>query len=230
VKTWKRIVQEAQEKADTEALSRPVTLGDSGLPPAELARRNKIQQAKTAIDILDRQIAARQAEDARLRKVALDLQSRIDAAPVRESEMTEMNRDYGTLTQLYTSFLGKREDAQIATNLERRQIGETFKLIDPARLPERPSSPDRPRINMLGMVAGVGLGLALIALLEYRDATFKTDEEITAHLSFPVLAVVPLMESEIDKRRARKRKWITGVALGSTVAGCMAVLIYTFVR
>ena len=71
VKAWKRIVQEAQEKADAEALSRPVTLGDSGLPPAEAARRAKIQQARTQIDLLDRQIAARQAEDARLRKEAL---------------------------------------------------------------------------------------------------------------------------------------------------------------
>ena len=49
-------------------------------------------------------------------------------------------------------------------------------------------------------------------------------------LSFPVLAVVPLMQSDQDRRRARKRKWITGVALGSTVAGCLAVLFYTFVR
>ena len=80
------------------------------------------------------------------------------------------------------------------------------------------------------MLAGLGLGLAFIALLEYRDVTFKTDEEITTHLSLPVLAVVPLMQSDQDRRRARKRKWITGVALGSTVAGCMAVLSYTFVR
>ena len=105
--------------------SRPVTLGDSGLPPAEAARRAKIQQARTQIDLLDRQIAARQAEDAKLRNDALALKERIDKAPVRESEMTEMTRDYGTLTSAIRSLLSKKEDAKIATNLERRQIGET---------------------------------------------------------------------------------------------------------
>ena len=63
-------------------------------------------------------------------------------------------------------------------NLERRQIGEQFRIIDPARMPERPISPDRCGINMMGLLAGLALGLALVALLEYRDTTFKTDEDV----------------------------------------------------
>ena len=56
--------------------------------------------------------------------------------------MVELNRDYNTLQGLYTSLLGKKEEANIAANLERRQIGEQFKLVDAARLPERPFSPE----------------------------------------------------------------------------------------
>ena len=61
-------------------------------------------------------------------------------APTRESELVELTRDYATLQGLYSSLLAKKEESKIAANLERRQIGEQFKLLDPARLPERPIS------------------------------------------------------------------------------------------
>ena len=134
-----------------------------------------------------------------------------------------------TLTTIYTGLLTKKEDSTVAANLERRQGGEQFRPLDQPRIPERPSEPDRPRLNLLGMAAGLALGLALIALVEYRDASFRTDDEVTQHLAFPVLAVVPLMESDQERRKTTRRRWLLGVGLGSTVACCLAVLVYTFV-
>jgi hypothetical protein len=80
------------------------------------------------------------------------------------------------------------------------------------------------------MVAGLGLGLALVVLLEYRDFSFKTDEEVADLLELPVLAVVPLMESESERRRASRRRWMRVCVLGSTVACCAVVLVYALVR
>ena len=60
-------------------------------------------------------------------------QASVDAVPTRESELIELTRDYETLQSIYTSLLSKREDSKIAANLERRQIGEQFKILDPAR-------------------------------------------------------------------------------------------------
>ena len=102
--------------------------------------------------------------------------------------------------------------------------------IDPARLPEKPTLPNRPKMNLMGMAAGLGLGIALVGLLEYRDSSFRTDTEVTAVLTLPVLAVVPLMQSDEDRNRATRRRLFMGVGLGSTVLGCLAVLVYTFVR
>jgi polysaccharide chain length determinant protein (PEP-CTERM system associated) len=229
VKSQRRFIKELQEKADAEALLRPVTMGDAGLPPAEQARRRKIQDLKNTIENIDRNIAKKQDEDKRLRTLASSLQTKIDAAPMRESEMTELTRDYATLTQMYTGLLTKKEDSQIAANVERRQMGELLKILDPARLPESPASPNRPMINLFGMAAGLGVGVFLIALLEYRDATFKTDDEVTTQLACPVLAVVPLMQSDQDRRKATRRRWLMGFGLGSTVAGCLAIVVYTFV-
>jgi hypothetical protein len=144
--------------------------------------------------------------------------------------MQKLTRDYDTVSKLYTDMLLKKEASRISGNLESRNQGETFKPIDLANFPERPISPNRPMINLFGMFAGLAVGLALIALLEYRDASFKTDDEIVGLLTLPVLAVVPLMQSDADRRRGLRRRLIIGVGLGSTVVGCLALLAYTFIR
>jgi len=236
VQAQKRYVDDLQRKVDAEALQQPLTVAASPESPAAaaaspaVARQTKMQGLQTDLKEIDRQMAARQVEAKRLRDNAAVLQQRVDAVPARESEMTELTRDYATLSGQYTSLLAKKEDSKLAANLERRQIGEQFKLIDPARMPEKPASPDRPLINMCGMAAGLAIGLGLIVLFEYRDSSFKNDSEVRDLLELPVLAVVPIMQSDGDRRRARVRRVVVDVGLGSTVAGCLAVLAYTFVR
>jgi hypothetical protein len=144
--------------------------------------------------------------------------------------MTELMRDYTTLQNVYTTLLTKKEDSKMAANMERRQGGEQFRLLEPARLPERPVSPNRPLITFFGIVAGAAFGLLLIALLEYRDSSLKTDDEAVAVLELPVLAVVPLMQSEAERRTALRRRLVLGASLSATVLACFAVVIYTFVR
>ena len=230
VKQMKQIVAELQAKADVEALSRPVSADPISVSPIESARQRRLKDLNAQIAEIDRQVAQAREEEKRLRAENDNLQKRIDAVPARESEMTELMRDYQSYTQSYNGLLAKRQESKLAANLQRGQEGEQFKVIDPARIPERPTSPNRPLINLGGMVAGLVVGLALVGLLEYRDQSFKTDDEIIGLLALPVLAVVPVMESYSERRRARRHRLYLGVGLGSTVVGCLAVLIYTFVR
>ncbi len=91
----------------------------------------------------------------------------------------------------YNDLLRKSESSKLAVNLERRQIGEQFKIIDGARLPEGAVSPNRPKIIALGAALGLGLGLALVAFFEYRDSSMKTDDDVVTALALPVLARLP---------------------------------------
>ena len=123
-----------------------------------------------------------------------EYQKRIEAAPKRVSELTELTRDYETFQKSYQSLLAKKEDSNVSANLERRQIGEQFKILDPARMPERPASPNRPMLQALGVAAGIGLGLALAALIEYLDKRLKSEADVKAALNLMVLATVPILE------------------------------------
>ena len=148
------------------------------------------------------------------------LSSRVQAAPGLESQLTELMRDYTTLQEGYTSLLKRSEDAKIAVNMERRQIGEQFRILDGARLPERPISPNRVQINLMGILAGFAIGLGVAALLEYRDTTVKTDDDIVTALALPVLAVIPVMTSASERRALRRKRLILAA---SASLGCMVL-------
>ena len=165
----------------------------------------RMRETQTEIDKLDRQIAGKEADSVRLRGTIAEYQRRVETAPTRESEMAELTRDYETLKKGYESLLAKKEDSNIAANLEKQQVGEQFKVLDPARVPERPFSPKRLQLNLTAIGIGLMLGMAVTALLEYRDTSLRTESQLLEALKIPVLAVLPVMESIDEKRRRMLR-------------------------
>jgi uncharacterized protein involved in exopolysaccharide biosynthesis len=217
-----RVVAELQKKADAEALARPVSPAPTPLTPAEMARRNRLAETKAEFEKVDKQIAQKTEDEKRLRAMLGEYQKRIEAAPKRASELTELTRDYETFQKSYQSLLAKKEDSSVSANLERRQIGEQFKILDPARMPERPSSPNRPRLHSLGVLGGVCVGLALAGLVEYLDKRLKSEADVRAALNLMVLATIPVLEGAIKPRRWRTVAISVGVLLVG-FAGAAAV-------
>jgi uncharacterized protein involved in exopolysaccharide biosynthesis len=81
---------------------------------------------------------------------------------VASEELAVLKIEYEALVANYKDLLAKREQSDMAVNLERRQIGEQFSLIEPAHIPERPFSPNRPLMALIGAFAGLGLGIAML--------------------------------------------------------------------
>jgi polysaccharide chain length determinant protein (PEP-CTERM system associated) len=192
---------------------------------SEVLQRNRLQDLRAELQNLDGQVAFKQQEEKRLRGVIADYQTRVQAVPARESELTSLTRDYETLQNIYRGLLQKREDSKIAENLERRQVGEQFKVLDPARRPERPFKPNRWQIDFAGAFAGLLLGVGLGAFVEYRDKTMGTETDVKAALSLPVLALIPVMQTDKDARRARRRRAIYNVAGAIVLLVCVAAVV-----
>jgi polysaccharide chain length determinant protein (PEP-CTERM system associated) len=230
VKVQQRLVNDLQARLEQEQLARPVSAEAMSLPPAERQRVKKITDIKDTLKQIDLNVAARLGQVKALELRASQLQARLDAVPAREAELISLTRDYDTIKGSYKELLGKKEDSALAASLEAREMGEQFKLVDPARTPDRPTSPNRPLLTMISVVLGLGMGVGLVALLEYRDRSFKTDEELTRLLDLPVLAVVPFMQSDEEKHRAWRRRAVVSLGLGATVVACLAVVAYTLVR
>jgi uncharacterized protein involved in exopolysaccharide biosynthesis len=224
------LVRDLEAKAAAEAgiVSAAEDPAPVPISPAELARQERVAEMRAELRQLDHQLAAKEAENERLQSEAVRYQQRIEMVPTRVSQLTELMRDYSTLQTMYSSLLSKREESKIAADLERRQVGEQFKLLDPARVAERPFAPNRQRMIAIGAAAGLALGIGLIALLEYRDRSFRTDSEVVKELALPVLVVVPLMESDTERQSTFRRRLLVGCSLGTIVAASLAIVASTF--
>ncbi len=230
VQRARRSVAELEAKLRAEDAREREALESLPVSPAEAARQNRLADLNEQLRTVDQQIARAEQDEQDLRAAADAAQARVDALPTRESQLTALTRDYGVLERNYNELLAKKQNAEMATDLERRQIGEQFQVLDPASLPERPVSPNRPRMITAAMGGGLVLGLGLIAFLEYRDESFKTDDEIRAVLKLPVLAVVPVMRSDREERRRFRWAVALHAGLGAAVAGCLAIVAYTLLR
>ena len=182
-----------------------VAVGPPALTPAEIARRDRLQTMRGQIESLERQITFKEAEEMRVRASVEDLQRRIEQIPGVESEWVSLTRDNTTLQSAYQQLLSKSQDAKLAANLEQRQIGEQFRILDPPRTPNRPVGVARLETNGIGAGIGLAIGLLLAALLEMRDRTFRKAGDIVEVLQLPVIALVPRVVSPEERRRARVR-------------------------
>ncbi len=126
-------------------------------------------------------------------------QRRIEETPKREQEMVEINRDYDILRVYYQSLVDKKFQSQMAENLERKQQGEQFKILDPARLPERPFKPDRNKVLAMGGFFGLAIGFGLAWFRESMDRSFYEASDLETYLELPVLATILNLNKEEKK-------------------------------
>ncbi len=113
--------------------------------------------------------------------------------------MVNLSRDYNLLMSQFQSLMNKKYDAQLAENLERKQQGEQFMVLDPARLPERPSKPNRNGLLAMGAFLGLGIGLGLAWFRESMDRSFHEVSEVEAYLKLPVVATLLNLNEEEKK-------------------------------
>ena len=206
VRALQRAIAELEVKAADEAKRPAEQRPARAVSPVEAARLKRIADLKAELEVMDHQLTTNQTEESRLKKAMALYQADADAVPTRESELVELTRDYGTLQASYASLLEKQENSKLAANLERRQIGEQFKVLDPASLPERPFNQNK-RLGVLagGIIGGLAFGVLIVGFLEFRDSSFRTEDEVRKVLGLHVLALIPQVTSDRDRVERRRR-------------------------
>ena len=170
---------------------------------------------------LESRLKASELEIANQKKNVSDLQTqiegirkRVNMTPVREQQLSEITRTYENSRAHYQSLLQKKLQSELASNLERRQGGEQFRILDPASLPEKPEG--RLRILGVGWFAGICLGIGLAALREITAQCVNDDEDVRRATDVPVFQV-PVIRSTEEQRRQ-------GIRIAFEVAAVIVLL------
>lgn len=186
-------VIQARERLETVRRSIRVTPSDGGGLEQQLAANNQSIQTL---------IAQRDAAVARASN-AMAGQAR---APAVMEQASQLEGRAATLRAQYQQVSENLLKAQNSARMASEQRADRLTLVEPASLPDRPISPNRPLIIAAAAVAGLGLGLLFVLGLEIVRKPIRSPRQLEA-LGFPVLGVVPLIAGRQLPKRFRFLPW-----------------------
>jgi len=133
-------------------------------------------------------------------------QDRVNTTPIRAMDLSKITRNYDITLNKFRELLSKEFDSQLSENMERKQKGEQFQVVDPASLPESPVAPNRPRIFLVGLLLSLAAAFGAAFLIENLDTSIRGSEDIDGVTDLALLAMLPVVPSRgniLELRQAR---------------------------
>jgi succinoglycan biosynthesis transport protein ExoP len=153
------------------------------LPPPQIIKA-QLQSVHSDMDLL----RERQKRTAALIR---EYERRVEETFANQQKLVSITRGYEMSQQNYQALLQKLLNAKVAENLERREKGERFRVLDPANLPQKPYKPNRPKLIGFGSLLGIGLGIGFIFLKEHFRPLYRKTEDVHDGINLTALASIP---------------------------------------
>lgn len=179
----------------------------------------------TRLKVIATELERHKTEQVELQRQVASYQAKVDTVPVLETQLTELTRNYETSRQNYQSLLDKTLSAGMSQDLERRQQGGHFVILDPARTPERPVRPNRSMLVGLDFALSVLLSAGGVIAISMLLGRIETEDQLRALLPGKVAIIGTVPEIlNTDDQRHRRIVLLQVVALSA--AACIAVVIF----
>ncbi|HXY13196.1 MAG TPA: GNVR domain-containing protein [Terriglobales bacterium] len=231
-----KIAQTEALKKQTEAEIASSPQADKPKSAVDFSAAEGVQRGSpTAIMQLQSQLKANQMEIQNEEEATKELeaqtvvyQSRLNQTPETEQELGVVSRGYDEAKFNYNSLLQKQTQSQLATSLGKQQQGQQFHIIDPPRLPDKPSSPNRFLISLMGLAAGTLLGFGLAIFLELTDVRFRQEKDLEGILSTRMLVGIPRLSTPREDHSRLIAQYVERGALVAVVLLIFIGNLYTY--
>ena len=175
----------------TQIKSQPAPSPVQPFPSEMVPDTPEIRQLQVSLRLTEENIHAKRNEQKSLEEQVRSLQSRLQLSPVVEERYKALTRDYETALQFYNDLLSKKTQSEMSSDLERRQEGEQFSVMDAPDFPDHPSFPDRLKFGLGGLGGGLALGVALALFFERREQFIRSADDVVQILNLPLLVAIP---------------------------------------
>ena len=198
--------------------------------PAQLEKQVMIMKpdnpayisVQTQIKTIETEITSSKSRKKRLDEKLLDLEERISKSPQVEKEFMVLKREQQSALLRFQDIKARQMEAEIGQELEKESKGESFILIDPAQLPEKPVKPNRVAIGFLALIFAVAIALGVAILKEAMDGSIRGVAGVNKILTVAPLAIIPVIYNTYDLRR---KKRMNRLALGSIIGSIIIVML-----
>src|SRR5258708_27931673 len=142
------------------------------------------QTIPTLARALVAQLATREAELGR----QVDASSQdLRQIPGRAMEEVRLSRNAQLKEQTYTALQQRFDQARLAAEATVPDV----RILDPAVVPQRPFKNTAPRLLLMGLLAGLGLGVVGAITLDRVDPKVRYPQQVSRDLGLPLIAPVP---------------------------------------
>ena len=111
-------------------------------------------------------------------------------------------RDVEADRALYQSVLNRMKETFVTKDLKPSKV----RIIEHASVPEKPVRPEKIRVVLAGILAGLAGSILLVFLLNALDRSLKTVDQTEEYLGLPVLSTIP----KFNGAAGEERKLISG--------------------
>jgi polysaccharide chain length determinant protein (PEP-CTERM system associated) len=205
------------ESLESKEHGRSPDSGEATRPPETPANRRLVEELR----LVEGEIRNLRLEADKIATQLRTYQKWVEETPRREQELFAQNRDYERLKEIHSSLLKRKLEAEIAVSMEKKQKGEQFRVIDPAKVPTKPVKPDFGKIALIILALGLGLGGAFGYAREMMDTSYRSPDDIEKEIKLPILVSIPFRHTE---QEIRARKW-NEILKGAGVAAGFAVSV-----
>ena len=162
------------------------------------------QQLKEGLFNTESEIDSMKAKSAILNKRVKELESELRNVPEDKRELGNLERDKSTYEGIYRQLLSRIGQAEVSKQMEIEDKGTSFRIVDMAILPTAPVSPDRIKLFLFGIAAGLAAGIGVVFLFEHFDTSIREVDTLKSYLRLPVLAVIPKIVTDSDIKKKRR--------------------------
>jgi succinoglycan biosynthesis transport protein ExoP len=162
-----------------------------GPAAVDLLRADPLYNQKVAErDALKARLASLRVAEGSVRNQIAAYQSRVEAAPMVEQELSGIVREQSLENVRYNDLKAKYDLALLNGDIARKQGGERFSVMYAASSPVLVSAPPV-KIMLMALAAGLMLGAALLVGREFVDRSVHDARALQSEFELPVLGEIP---------------------------------------
>lgn len=176
------------------------------LPADVVAQGRGEESAAVRLELIGREMKRRQNEQDQIQSQIAAYQRKVDAAPFREQQLVELNRNYDVSKQHYQALLDGTFNIGMAADLEQKQKAERFTVLDLAQVPQKPVQPRRNLLIPFSGLVALGLSILGVTIKDRLNPAVKTEMELKSLLptGVRIMGFIPRIETTSDTRRSRR--------------------------
>jgi polysaccharide chain length determinant protein (PEP-CTERM system associated) len=187
----------------------------------------ELRRMKAQVTSSELEIASLKREKITIEKNIASVEQKIERSPKREQEMISLIRDYENQKQSYDDLLKKKLEADVSQNLEKRQKGTQFQILDPANLPQESFRPDRRKGMLIGLLLAFAVGFGGPVFRESMDLTLHDVRSFKHLYKAQILGTLPAVQGpESRKKLALRRAAVIGGLVTFTVVLSVFLIAY----